>query len=87
MSVLAKFTCTQVINPPAGEESHVIRLQPVIGYDEYGNSENTDFWKYTPAGNIELYTCNEQAAKQFEEGKEYYVTFEEVKKVEETLVS
>ena len=75
MSVRAKFVCTNVIEPPAGEESYVIRMAPVISFDEEGNSENTEFWKYTPAGEISLYTCNAEAAKQFERDKEYYVDF------------
>ena len=75
MSVRAKFTCVNVIEPPEGEELFQIELVPVIGYDEKGNSENTDFWKYTPSGSISLGTCNAAAAKQFEVGKEFYVDF------------
>lgn len=78
--VRAKFECTNVIVPPAGEENYVIRMAPVIAYDEEGNSENTDFWKYTPAGEISMYTCNAEAAKQFERGQEYYVDFTKVEK-------
>jgi hypothetical protein len=49
----------------------VVELTPVIN----GSDENKEFYKWTPSGRIELGTINEEAAKQFEIGKEYYVDF------------
>ncbi|WP_236293118.1 hypothetical protein [Paenibacillus allorhizoplanae] len=40
-----------------------------------GSEENKDFWKYTPAGQIQMSVDNEKAQEQFEVGKEYYVDF------------
>ena len=50
-----------------------IKLQPVYSSDP--ESENGKFYKQTPGGNIELTTVNDEAAKEFEIGKEYYVDF------------
>lgn len=44
-------------------------------YDENPNSENGKFFKYTPAGQIDLSTVNQSALEEFEVGKEYYVDF------------
>jgi hypothetical protein len=51
--------------------THKVVLRPVFG----NNEENKAFWKYTPTGVIELQTINQNAADQFEVGKEYYVDF------------
>lgn len=40
-----------------------------------GSPENKEFFKYTPAGQINLSIVNAVAAKQFEVGREYYVDF------------
>ena len=49
----------------------VIKMAPVIG----GSEENEEFWKYTPAGNIEMTLDNDEALKVFENLGEFYVTF------------
>jgi hypothetical protein len=54
-----------------GEIGAVIKLNPVMS----GSDENEKFYRYSPSGSIELGTVNEEAAKQFEIGKEYYVDF------------
>ncbi|CAH1230733.1 hypothetical protein PAECIP111891_06738 [Paenibacillus allorhizoplanae] len=64
MSVRAKFRCVQ-------KEGNNLRLEVVIS----GSEENKDFWKYTPAGQIQMSVDNEKAQEQFEVGKEYYVDF------------
>jgi hypothetical protein len=48
-----------------------INLSPVTG----GSEENDRFFASTPTGTITLTTVNMEAAKQFENGKEYYVDF------------
>lgn len=40
-----------------------------------GSTENKEFFKYTPGGDIAIYTVNVQVADKFEQGKEYYVDF------------
>lgn len=40
-----------------------------------GSPENKQFYKWTPSGSIILSTINPNAAKEFAEGKEYYVDF------------
>lgn len=66
MSVMAKMRCD------SNEAGNVI-LRPVVG----GSNENDQYYKYTPGGECRLSILNEAAAKQFEVGKEYYVTFEQ----------
>mgnify|MGYP001609875291 CR=1 FL=1 len=50
---------------------YTVDLNPVIG----GSSENEKFFRLTPSGSIKLGTINEEAAKSFEIGKEYYIDF------------
>lgn len=74
MEVKAKFRCELNTKQDFGngETVHNIRLSPVVD----GSEENKKFYAATPGGNIQLNTVNAAAAEQFEEGKEYYVTFE-----------
>ncbi len=74
MSVRAKFYVSSLKQTKMGmgsEVGTVIELYPVMN----GSDENKEFYKYTPSGKLELGTVNEEAAKQFEIGKEYYVDF------------
>lgn len=48
-----------------------VELWPVTD----GSEENKNFWKYTPAGKIEMTIDNPEAVKQLELGKEFYVDF------------
>lgn len=66
--VRAKFTVYQINDVTDGKE---INLIPVTS----GSDENEKFFEYTPSGSIMLSTINEEASKQFEIGKEYYVDF------------
>lgn len=68
--VRAKFVCRSVSPDEAGP-CITVDLEPVID----GSEENEKFWEYTPAGSISLSTTNQEAAKLFEVGKEYYVDF------------
>ena len=49
-----------------GDIPHRIKLAPVMG-EPFGNA--------TPSGNIEMVIVNNDAAKQFKVGKEYFVDF------------
>jgi hypothetical protein len=64
--VRCKFVC--VSKTECGDTVHIY-MQPV--YD--GSKENKEFFKYTPGGEISLNVVNPEAAKQIEQGKEYYI--------------
>ena len=83
MSVRAKFK-VHMKNDTEGSGTTVY-LVPVVG----GSSENEQFYKYTPGGQIQLSTINDDAAAEFEIGKEYYVDFTlaEAAPVEEPVVT
>jgi hypothetical protein len=50
-----------------------INLFPVSS----GSEENKTFWKYTPSGQFNFSCVNEEAVKQLEVGKEYYIDISE----------
>ena len=70
MSVVAKFKCIKKIQTENGTE---VVMKPVTG----DSPENKEFFKWTPFGELNMGTVNENVSKQFEVGKEYYLTFEE----------
>ena len=82
MSVIAKFICTNVTKTDHWEKEKgqlaSINLSAVVS--SVDNEENNKFFAATPSGSISLGTVNPAAYEQFEEGAEYYVTFEKVKK-------
>jgi len=55
-------------------EMRSIKMSPV-GYDA-NNNENSSFWAASPSGELKLQCINPEAWKQFELGKEYYLTFD-----------
>lgn len=70
MRVRAKFYVYSVTKITCGNVT--VQLKPVIN----GSEENKSFWKYTPAGSIEMQmTAGIPAAEQFEAGQEFYVDF------------
>ncbi len=69
--VVAKFKCTEKRKDET--YGNHITLTPVIG----GSPENEAFYKATPGGACTLGTINDEAAEAFEEGKEYFITFEQ----------
>jgi len=69
MRVRAKFKVQSVMHCEGGASTAV--LEPVVG----GSEENKAFWKWTPAGKIEIRTINTEAAAQFVPGAEMYVDF------------
>ena len=68
MSVRAKFRVESVTK---FEHGNSVKLSPVTA----GSKENDSFFHYTPFGAIEIGTINEEAAKQFVPGAEFYVDF------------
>lgn len=77
MSVRAKFTVSSKEERMSynGTKETVVKLRPVTS----GSKENEEFYKYTPSGNVDLGTINQEAADFFEFGKEYYLDFTEAK--------
>ena len=71
MSVRAKFKVQEISQRDGYQPTHVIKLYPVTN----GSPENESFYRFTPSGLIELAVVNDQTAKNFELGKEYYVDF------------
>ena len=73
MPLRAKFTVDSIvpISDTDPSEGATIHLSPV----STGSEENESFYKYTPAGNMELTTVDYNAVKQFEVGKSYYLDF------------
>lgn len=74
MSVRAKFkvvsiTATEGYSGKGPMKS--VKLHPVT----YGSDENEKFYAATPCGQIEIGILSEDAAKQFEVGKQYFVDF------------
>lgn len=57
------------------KEGYQISLAAVVN----NNEENASFFKYTPSGVINMSIVQEDAAKYFTPGKEYYVDFTEAK--------
>lgn len=51
-----------------------VEMWPVTACDDPSN-ENNLYWKWTPAGRVELISVNEQVGKFFQVGKEYYLDF------------
>lgn len=68
MSIRAKMKCCKVQREG---ECEYVKLQPV--YSEDPASENHQWAKYTPAGELTLTITNASAQGQIEEGKEYFV--------------
>ena len=70
MTVRAKFKCESKTQFVGGQS---IKMVPVT----HGSPENEKFFKYTPYGNMEIGTINDEAAAQIEPGKEYYIDITE----------
>ena len=77
MAVRAKFYVSEVKaskNNYGGKDGEVlttIKLQPVSGTSE----ENKQFFRWTPAGSIDLGTVNPAVVEQFHIGDEFYIDF------------
>lgn len=84
MAVKAKFKCDSV-TPYSWDEGKTIAgknigMTAVIGYNADGtrSDENEAWSEATPSGQLSMHISNPAAFEQFEEGKAYYLTFEEV---------
>ena len=62
-------------NKPIPKVMKTLKLQPVSYDSKNLNSENSKFWEASPMGSLSLGVINEEAWKNFELGKEYYVDF------------
>jgi hypothetical protein len=75
MAVRAKFIVNSIERKKHWDhtkgETQTIKLTPVTS----GSEENKAFYDATPSGSIDLMLLNEDAGKQLELGKEYYVDF------------
>ncbi len=72
MSVQAKFLCSAVEDKP-DYQAKEIKMHAVSAGDGKGNES----WsKYTPSGSLTMWITNPLAYDQFEEGKQYYLSFE-----------
>lgn len=66
MSIRCKFRCDSV---ERFAEASSIKLHAVTD----GSSENKQFFKWTPSGQLAVAMVNQEAAAQFEPGKDYYI--------------
>ena len=66
-----KFNCESVTKFANGSK---VNFRAVT----HGSPENEQFLKWTPNANMELQLVNDEVAKQFEPGKEYYIDITEV---------
>lgn len=69
MNVRCKFRVHNIDRNPDGTGS--VAMTPVYS----GSPENEEFFRFTPAGDIKVYTVNAAALAQFDVGKEFYVDF------------
>lgn len=60
---------SKIGSPCPGDEGQEINLETVY------SPENNDFFVMNPAASIQLKIVNPVAAKEFEEGSEFYVDF------------
>jgi hypothetical protein len=80
--VKAKFKCDKVA-PYSYDEGKTIAgknisMSAVIAYSTDGtrSDENESWSQATPSGQLSIHISNPAAFEQFEEGKEYFLTFE-----------
>ncbi len=69
MAVRAKFNVVRLSQ--ISSDGYEIVLTPVTS----GSKENESFYRWTPSDEIKLMTVNEEAVKEFEYGKPYYIDF------------
>lgn len=73
MSVKAKFTCNAVVPSAWNTKCTVVYFNAVFGKE----GDNADYAKATPSGQLNMVIDeNTPAASFFEQGKNYYLTFE-----------
>lgn len=67
MSVRCKFKCVSIERTENGCSNLTFRAVTS------GSEENKQFFKWTPSGELKVATVNNEAAAQFEPGKDYYL--------------
>ena len=82
MAVRAKFKLNSYTTEMVGNwedgklvgqvEKRTLNFTPVYSS---GSEENKAFWNATPTGSLQLGVVNQEAWKNFELGKEYYLDF------------
>lgn len=75
MSVVAKFYVQEVTKTAFNGGS--VKLEAVTS----GSEENDEFFKYTPAAEINMQILNDSALEQFVAGEEMLVHFEPAKRL------
>lgn len=74
--VRAKFYVSTISKSKMGQQGEIgttVHMSPVVS----GSDENKKFFLWTPFGRVEIGTLNEEASRQFEVGKCYYLDFTE----------
>lgn len=69
MNTRCKFRVESIApTEPADDTMHIV-MRAVTS----GSEENAEFFRYTPAGELKLWTVKKAAAAQLEVGKEYFI--------------
>lgn len=71
MTIRAKFLCRAKEEYADPKNCGTVTLSAVTS----GSEENKTFWKWTPSGEVKLFTVNEAAFAAFKIGALYYVDF------------
>lgn len=73
-TIRAKFVCDNVAQIPS--QPHDGPMYMVSMHAVYSTSgDNKEFWKYTPSGQLNLWSVNDKVKEAFIQGKEYYLDF------------
>lgn len=72
MTVRAKFKC---ISKTEDEGNETANISFTAVYDPNPESENGQFFKWTPSATLNMYNLKGTARDAFEQGKEYYLDF------------
>lgn len=77
MTVKAKFLCTGTNTED--QQTGSVTLNAVVAYGPKGErlDGNEQWSEATPSGTINMHVSNPEAFKQFEPGKNYFITFEQ----------
>jgi hypothetical protein len=71
-TIRAKFKCTSVTKQEDWSKKGSFQYSYKFSAVTSGSKENENFWKYTPAGSVDISAIRDDL---FEVGKEYYVDF------------
>jgi len=71
MTIRCKFRCDSSATDSQGQKNFLFSAV----YSEDPNSENSQFWKYTPCGSLQFSCMNPNV--DFVQGKEYYLDINE----------